>query len=184
MSSLTQNPLSGLARTPFLSSDNSTVSYQWLKFFQGIALAANVPAFVSNTHANRAQISAANYMNGSLYFESDRGVVYIAVNGVWHYFVGTYYDLQANLPTDLGVNDESFLFYVNDYAHLLIWTGQAWTWAPGEEGSDFIVLFLNGPNPVTGWHLCDGSANVPVLQSTGTLNAVTLPTSALNYYRQ
>lgn len=184
MSSPTQNPLGGLTNTTFLAPDNRTVSRQWLKFLQGIALAANVPTFVSDTHANRSQIPAANYANGTFYFETDRDVVYIAVNGFWFYFAGIYQDTQAKLPTDLGTNDANFLYEVTDYAHLLAWNGTGWSWAPGENGSDYIVTFLNGPQPTTGWQACDGSANVGVLQFDGTLNFVTVPTSASAWYRQ
>jgi hypothetical protein len=182
--SSTQNPLTGLTRTPFLADDGKTVSWSWLQFFYGIALAKNVPAFVSNTHSHRSQIPAANYANGTLFFESDRGVVYIAVNDIWHYFIGTMQDTQANLPSDLGLNDLDFLYEVTDYAHLLLWNGTGWTWGPAEDGSDFIVQFLSGPNPQTGWQKCDGSAGVGVLQSDGTLQFVTVPTIANSWYRQ
>lgn len=178
------NPLTGLSRTPFLASDGQTVSREWLQFFFGIALAKNVPTFLANTHANRAQIPAQNYANGTLLFETDRGVVYIAVNGSWYYFAGTMQVTQSALPVDLALSDINFLAEVTDYAHLLMWTGKAWTWASAEPGSDFIVLFLNGPNPQTGWQLCDGSANIPVLQSDGTLNFVTVPNTANYWYRQ
>lgn len=177
-----QNPLGALAQTPFLTG--KLVSREWLKFFQQGALASAVPAFITDTHANRAAIPASNYASGSIYFETDRQIAYIAVSGTWFYFVGTLQANQADLPTDLGIDDTNLLVNVTDYAHLLIWTGTGWTWAPGEEGSDFMLLFLTGPAPVTGWRVCDGSANIPKLNFDGTLSFVTVPTTANSWYRQ
>lgn len=179
-----QNPITGLQRTPFLGVDGQTVSRQWMQWFQGVALQKNVPSFVSDTHSNRSLIPAANYANGTLFFETDRQIVYIAVSGVWFYFTGTVQTVQASLPADLGPDDINLLAEVTDYAHLLIWTGTAWTWGPGELGSDFILLFLTGPNPAIGWKLCDGSANIPKLNFDGTLAFVTVPTIASSFYRQ
>lgn len=80
---------------------------------------------------------------------------------------------QADLPT-LGQASAGTLVYVTDYAHLLMWTGTGWVWAPGEIGSGYILPFLAGAGPGTGWHACDGSQQ-SVLQSDGTLKQVTLP---------
>lgn len=182
MSSAIQNPLAGLSQTPFLTGQ--LVSWQWLKFFQQIALGSAVPTFVTNTHANRANIPAGSYASGSIYFETDRQIAYIAVSGTWFYFVGTMDVPQASLPADLGVDDTNLLLNVTDFAHLLIWTGTGWTWAPAELGSDFILLFLTGPSPATGWQACDGSSNVPKLNFDGTLAFVTVPTTANSFYRQ
>src|SRR6266567_430934 len=63
---------------------------------------------------------------------------------------------QANLPS-LSASSVGALYYVTDYDHLLYWTGQAWVWAPGENGSGYIANFPQGVNPGVGWHLCDGS---------------------------
>lgn len=183
MSSAAQNPLLGLSNTPFLTGQ--LVSSQWMRgFFQLVALQTGVPTFVSNTHANRANIPAAGFASGTIYFETDRGVAYIAVSGTWFYFVGIMSVAQAALPTDLGIDDVNFLAEVNDYAHLLSWTGTAWTWAPGEQGSDFILPFVTGPNPAVGWQACDGSANVPSLNFDGTLAFVTVPNTPGSWYRQ
>lgn len=180
-----QNPIGGLQRTPFLSSppNEKYVSREWIQWFNGVALSKNVPSFISDTHANRDLIPAANYANGTLFFESDRKVLYIAVNGSWFYFSGVMQATQATLPTDLLTEDTNFLVNVTDYAHLLEWTGTAWTWGPAELGSGFIMTFLNAPNPTTGWQLCDGSANIPQLNADGTLQFVTVPSSG-DYFRQ
>lgn len=182
--STTQNPIGGLQRTPFLSADGQTVSWQWIQWFNGVALSKNVASFVTGTHSQRQIIPAANYADGTLFFETDRQIVYIAVSGAWFYFTGTIQTVQASLPTDLGANDLNLLVEVTDYAHLLQWTGTGWVWGPAELGSDFILLFLTGPTPATGWQVCDGSTNVPRLNSDGSLSFVTVPTTASTFYRQ
>lgn len=50
-----------------------------------------------------------------------------------------------------------------------------WTWAEGDEGSGRLALFEVDPSPGTGWHLYDGTVDVPYLKFDGTLGLVTLP---------
>lgn len=78
----------------------------------------------------------------------------------------TYCTLAA-IPTTWTVRDTNRLVCITDYAHLLRWTGTAWTWGPGEEGIHPIVMFPVDPNPTTGWQLCDGTT-VAYLKSDGT----------------
>ncbi len=86
---------------------------------------------------------------------------------------------QANLATlaaSLTTADTGTLVNVTDYGHLLMWTGSAWSWAPGEQGSGMLVLFEIDPTGV-GWHLYDG-ATVNYLKADGTTGSVTLPNLA------
>jgi hypothetical protein len=182
MSSSTQNPLAGLSRTPFLAG--AEVSWQWLQFFNKIALSSAVPVLQTGTHASRLASAPSTLASGSLFVETDRGVAYVAVSGQWFYFAGVSPTNQQNLPTDLGANDVNFLAYVQDYAHLLIWTGMGWTWAPAENGSGYIVAFISTPMPSTGWQACNGSSNVPTLDFDGTLSFVTVPNTPGSFYRQ
>lgn len=69
------------------------------------------------------------------------------------------------------------LVEVTDYAHVLRWTGTAWQWGPGENGSGMLVPFAVAPTG-SGWHLCDGTAGVSYLKADGTLGTVTLPNTA------
>jgi len=90
---------------------------------------------------------------------------------------------QAQLPANLQNVDAGYLYRVTDFSHFLQWTGAAWTWAPGELGSGYVVLFPNGaPNPITGWHLCDGSMQNQ-LNADGTITSVNVGTIANSYYR-
>lgn len=96
----------------------------------------------------------------------------------WSYIEGTVARNQnqiAVLAATLGVNDMGLLVNVLDYSHVLKWnqTGNAWNWAPGDEGSGKMVLFEVDPTS-NGWHLYDGS-NVSYLQGNGALGTVTLP---------
>lgn len=144
----------------------------------------SIQTFQTGTHAQRLKTPAGNYVQGSIFAETDRFVAYVSVNGQWVYFTGFYPVTQATLPADLGQFDNGLLAYVTDYAHLLLWTGTAWTWAPGEQGSDFIVTFVTGPKPATGWHVCNGSAGIQRLNADGTIGMVTVPNTAGSWYRQ
>jgi hypothetical protein len=133
---------------------------------------------IEDTHSNRSLYPATSYSIGTLYWETDRTVWYLValVGGVnvWIYASGEFRDVQASLPSDLGVNDAGFLFQVSDYNHRLRWSGTIWGWAGGEIGSCYMQLFEVDPSPAAGWHLYDGST-VNYLRSVGTLGSVTLP---------
>lgn len=136
------------------------------------------PQIIQDTHANKANYPPDVYANGTLYYETDRLVYYINQGAPgsqkWVYTVGTFECLQANLPNDLGPNDSNFLANVFDYGHLLIWSGVAWTWGPGDAGSGMLQLFEADPTGA-GWHLYDGTSGVPFLKADGTLGTVNLP---------
>lgn len=178
--------------TPQPGSAHGSPNPQWSAFFQGISnRSATTPAWITDTHANRANYDPQNYVSnpvqssagqyqpnseGALYYESDRTVFYrsVMVSNVatWVYFSGTFTCTQATLPT-LGTADAGFLAYVSDYNHVLQWSGSAWNWAPGENGSGMLQLFEVDPTG-TGWHLYDGST-VNYLKATGALGSITLP---------
>jgi len=158
-------------------------NWTWKQFFQKLGTPAQIQIFSSGTHAARLNLAPSSLVPGSIFFETDRNLYYVA-NTVWRYDGGIMAVTQANLPTDLQAEDAGVLAFVTDYAHLLQWTGSGWTWGPGEQGSDMILTFLNGPSPGTGWQACDGSPNVGVLQSDGTLNFVIVPSTPGSWYRQ
>lgn len=85
------------------------------------------------------------------------------------------FDTIAQVPGAFGPADAGTLVYVNDYQHLLRWTGTAWSFADG--GNRFIALFTAAPG--AGWSLCDGSSQgYLVLGSTLTVGSLTLPNLA------
>jgi len=93
---------------------------------------SSAPATViEDTHANRlAHYPATTYAVGTLFFETDREVMYSVnlVGGVnaWVYMLGIMTNVFANRPTDLGTNDVNFLFLATDVGTLYQWTGSAW----------------------------------------------------------
>ena len=133
----------------------------------------------AGTHANRASVAAASNI-GSLYIETDRNnLVYQSqyVSGVatWVYVTGTYNRTQSQLvalAATLTTADTGLLVNVTDYVHILQWSGAAWQWGPGEQGSGMLQGFAVAPG--NGWHVCDGSS-VNYLKSDGTTSSVTLP---------
>lgn len=173
----------GIFRTKPLD-DTDFFVYGWRRFFQTLELSrVNAPIYTFAGHAQRVTTNPLNVGTGTIYFETDRTTFYIANQTSWQYLSGVYQDLLSNLPIDLLATDAGFLFYATNFAHLLYWNGGNWQWAPGENGSGYIVTFVNPPSPATGWHLCDGST-VQTLTSAGTTVSTTLPVTAGAYFRQ
>lgn len=139
-----------------------------------------VPTLIEDTHAHRTTYPAASYPDW-LYFETDTLVLYVSVAGFWQYAAGSYSRTQAQLAAyaaTLGVPDAGTLAWVSDYAHMLKWTGAAWTRGPGDpEHSDTFWAFGAAPSD-TGWHACDGTVGVHFLKYDGTLGTRTLPNTA------
>ena len=176
----TPNPFPpGLGQTP-VSDQAGKVTRSWLAWFQKLPRVGGLTL----TQAQKLTVSAANYDDGTVLYVSNRGVFYVAIGAAWRYLAGIFEAPIALIPNDLGANDVGFLFSAEEFNHLQIWTGTEWTWAPGEAGSDYIVAFLTGPDPATGWQPCDGSVDVPKLNADGSQDFVTVPTIAGSYYRQ
>ena len=172
-----------LLRSP-IADENGLVTWIWTKFFQSLPFNLKTQQLIRGTHAVRLQIFASQYADGSEFLETDRGIWYSAVGNAWKYKAGIMLTSQPGLPIDLGTNDIGFLAYVQEYAHLLMWSGAQWVWGPGDAGSDYIVPFVSGPNPATGWQACDASAGVSKLNGDGTVVQVTVPNTPGSWYRQ
>lgn len=111
---------------------------------------------------------------------SDAGVLYQYSTSatVWTYIGGMVARTQSQLATLaglLGVADTGLLVDVTDYAHILKWTGSAWTYADPTDPAGRVEMFLVDPSPVTGWQLCDGTASVKYLKADGTTGTQTMP---------
>lgn len=136
------------------------------------------PLVQNGTHAVRIATPASGVPAGSFFVESDRNqLLYQAVAGVWTYIAGTYRRTQSQLSAlaaTLGTGDTGLLVEVTDYAHVLRWSGTAWTWGPGEAGSGMFAAFAQAPTG-SGWHLCDGSTGVSYLKADGTTGTLDLP---------
>lgn len=166
--------------------DAGICTYLWTKFFQSLPFNLKTQQLIRGTHATRGLVLPTQYADGSEFYETDRNLWYTAVGNAWRYKAGILSVPQVALSqfTDLGPNDTGLLVNVTDYAHCMMWAGTGWQFAPGDPGSDFIVAFVSGPDPATGWHSCDGSSGVPKLNSDGTVTTVTVPNTAGSWYRQ
>jgi hypothetical protein len=182
---------------PFEHRDDpqlGTFGVAWAAFFNQVYQKLSVGAVIRGTKIDMigglvsgvlkpSQFPAERYL-GNLFFQTDTLLVYLSnlvqTGGAvpvptWVYFGGEQSVLQAAIPATLGVNDTGLSLFVSDFWHRLKWSGAAWGWAPGENGSGFIDAFLVDPSPLTGWALCDGSAGVTYLKANGTIGSLTLP---------
>lgn len=128
---------------------------------------------------------------GSLIFESDRLLTYLALGPVLAtevYCGGVYAVPFASIPTNLGPNDAGLLLFVTDFSHLFRWDGAAWAWGPGDPGSGFIVAFGTGlsPVPATGWQKCDTTPTTYLKPSGGSIAnlAFVTPLTAGSFFRR
>jgi hypothetical protein len=121
------------------------------------------------THAERTATAPASVPNGTFWSETDRGnVIYQArvppavQNAAWVYIIGTYSDVAANRPTDLGANDQGFTFYATDTKVSSTWNGTAWSAGGGGGGTANFQFTVS-----TGAHLLTTTATaIPGCQLT------------------
>jgi hypothetical protein len=80
-----------------------------------------------DTHANRVANYAAASYKLTLFFESDRQILYESNGTNWIYAGGVMQAAVASKPADLGTHDAGFLFLATDTpVTLWRWTGSAW----------------------------------------------------------
>ena len=141
----------------------------------------------SGTFETRWTDLAANDA-GALYGETSRSTIASTTpfpvfqwNGsAWApYGGGPFQRTQAQLATlaaTLTANDVGVKVNVSDYAHVLLWGGVGFGWAPEDDlrAGEGPIFREVDPSPSTGWHLYDGSL-VYYLLSTGALASLTLP---------
>lgn len=82
--------------------------------------------------------------------------------------------LQTEFPVLDGSNANTFIF-VPDYAHLIFWDGTTPQFA--DDGNDYYAIGQRSTNS-PGWHLVDGTPNVPFLKPDGTLGTKNLLNAA------
>ena len=144
---------------------------------------------IQDSHANRINYPAGQYANGSMYWETDRTVMYMAFGGVWIYRWGMYSQALGYVPLDLGAADNGFLFEVTQgvgsvfYYHTFRWNGSApFSWVPLDLGGYFEDFAIAPVLPY--WVLCNGAATsyLSVSGITFTENAITLPDCTTGVY--
>jgi len=180
-------------------ADSGASFDQMASFDDGPSPPTVFPFFVSDevdhrwfadTHANRALYNANSYPAGSLYFETDRQILYVCrQNGAtreWRYASGMFYTATApaTVATDapaLGTADVGVQINWTTYNRPYRWTGAAWARADAEPvGRIMTVTGVEAPG--AGWQLCDGSAGVTVTTATGGTTTVTVPNYATSAY--
>lgn len=147
--------LAPLIRSQLQAPGGTPLNLQSLLPTQGVA------TLLEGTHGDRLVLYPASaYPIGSLFYETDRMVLYAVVNSggtpVWQYLAGTFVAVYANRPTDLGVNDRGFQLFVTVQAHTMYWIGTAWIFL--DSGGGYISDFVATPPASLGWQLCDGTA--------------------------
>jgi hypothetical protein len=106
------------------------------------------PVIIADTHANRiASYLASSYALGTLFWETDRTVLYqlhnIAGTLTWVYTLGTYHSILANRPADLatpGTPDDGFLFEDTTPGYTFQWDGATGTWSVVEVYTDLVTV--------------------------------------------
>ena len=127
---------------------------------------------LKGTNAQRVATSAARYPSGTTWYETDRGLLYVSVDGVWKYVSGVYRVAFASMPSGLGSNDAGLELHDTTYFHKWRWNGTGWERLDEPAGT---LLFSCHEAPHAGWVLADGSAGVTVTTATAGTTVVTLP---------
>lgn len=145
-------------REPFLDPQNTGLpSRGWLLWARAVTLNLTTqPDILHKTHADRLTTDIGLFPDGTLAYETDRDVLYVVNAGKWHFLTGIFCAVQANAPTDLGLDDADFLMYVSDFHHLVMWTGTKWQFGPGDDGAAYYRNCQVEPTPTIGWTLADG----------------------------
>lgn len=143
-------------------------------------------AQIVDTFGNRGNYPATSFAVGSTYQAADYGLTFVVEQAAganfWAYASGVGRSNQAALAAlGLAATDVGVLWEVEDYAHVLRWTGVAWQFGPGDSGSGMIIGF---PFTPTGgvWQACDGSATT-YLNGDGTVGNFTTPNLTGQYLK-
>lgn len=164
-----------------LYTEGGAMSRTWIVFLQ--SLFAGPPKLLSGTHAERVDdYAAADWPDGTLFYEDDRNTYYLSFGAAWVWVFG---EMRGTLspdqkPAGLGADDDGFLFYSTDFAHLYRWDAadNRWYYATeyGDHGSGWITWQTAPPNTrgAAGWVLANG-ATVTRSTGLGSTASVTLP---------
>jgi hypothetical protein len=93
--------------------------------------------YLEGTESERLDTDARGIVEGSIWYETDRGVYFIVRSNSWFYYTGVMQDVYASRPTALGTLDVGFLFWAEDYLHLWQFDGANWHVIGGEMRDDF-----------------------------------------------
>jgi hypothetical protein len=119
---LKQTPIPVVPRTLQITNPDGTPTRSGQLLLQQL----QAPSATVGTHGTRPD--SANLPDGTLYTESDRGVLYQNYQGAWYYLAGTMWGTISpdQRPTDLGANDVGFAFRGTDQSREFLWSGRDW----------------------------------------------------------
>lgn len=174
-----------------LAQDGTLVRFNGLLYFYDGSTdpgswkpVSSVGAVLLGTHAQR--ISALYtpptiYVDGTVFYETDRDLLYIVRGGVWVYLWGIYRLAYGSIAAlALTSADTNLRIFVNDYDHTILWTGAVWGWAEWDRQGGQIEAFAVDPNNSSGgYQLCDGSSTTQLVITAGALSTPTFNTPNL-----
>lgn len=112
-----------------IAGEGGLAPKDWYLFFTALAALANSNVILFGTHAARLTQLTGDLAEGTLYFETDRTVVYqlrkLSNVLTWVWVAGAMSGLLAARPADLGTNDTGFIFNSTDALDYR-WSGAAW----------------------------------------------------------
>jgi hypothetical protein len=117
-----------------------------LQALQGGASGGGILTVIQDVHSKRKQDMVEGAAPGSLFLETDRGVIYIrrmtGVSNAWWWLGGIMFATFANQPADLKATDLGFLFHATDTYREYRWSGTAW--AETTQGNDAQIAYASG----------------------------------------
>ena len=110
-----------------------TINNQLFYYMNGQAIAVeSIATVLYDTHTNRvANYPPGGYVKGTLFYETDRQVLYVDSGTAWLYATGVMENTIVSRPSDLGTSDPGFLFMATDWDVLYRWNGSAWIYFSG-----------------------------------------------------
>ena len=128
------------------------IDWRWRVYFEG---AVSGITFTSGLRSVRLATNISTLADGSLFRETDTGLIYMAVAGVWIYDSGEFTGTVAQINAlALTAADAGVIANVTIYLHRLRWTGTAFQFTCCDSAE-----LIDTPLAKTGtqWVLCDGS---------------------------
>lgn len=124
---------------------------------------------LTGTHAQRLTTSPVSYATGTLFFETDRRILYVDLAAVWTFSAGVMIAAVSTRPTDLVAADYGFLFLASDTLALYYWNGTTWVSILGGGTASTIVTQPGGGVTLNGQGLpsqgVQPPAGVPIVTS-------------------
>lgn len=166
-------PTSGPAAQPgTLVTINNVINYV---VSPGVAQPLSAVA-ITLAGAHSARPSPAGIADGTLYFETDRRLLYEDIGGVWKIAAGIMIDLAANRPAagTLGSGDTGFIFLASDTMLFSYFDGAAWQAVP----VNTVAAGTYGDSTHVAQPVVDANGRVTAINSIAITTTATPPAGA------